>query len=156
MTSEPLVNCHLTDKKMPKTWQFFLKKMKMFGNFFGKMSSFWQFFDSQMATFRRVSWAWYRQFTQNPGVRPRRLWLAHGRTLGFCACYLVVLHLGLLVQKPVASGNAFFFIKPGVRSLSSQKFPFFHYYNYTFVFVLIVSFREEKGGVFSTLIRVLK
>ena len=26
-----------------------LKKMKIFGNFLGKMSSFWQFFDSQMA-----------------------------------------------------------------------------------------------------------
>ena len=29
----------------------FLKKKKIFGNFFEKMSSFWQFFDSQMAIF---------------------------------------------------------------------------------------------------------
>ena len=40
---DPPENCHLTVKKLPKTF------------FSEKKSSFWQFFDSQMATFRRVS-----------------------------------------------------------------------------------------------------
>ena len=35
-------------------WQFFWKNMKIFGNFFEKMSTFWQIFDSQMVIFRRV------------------------------------------------------------------------------------------------------
>ena len=81
--SDPPENCHLTGKKLPKSWHFFEKIAKKFhffkkianGNFFEKkenfwhfflekMSSFWQFFDSQMAIFRRVSLAhfganWY-------------------------------------------------------------------------------------------------
>ena len=40
----------------------FLKKMKIFDNVFGKMSSFWQFFDIQMAIFRRVMLCvWFHQ-----------------------------------------------------------------------------------------------
>ena len=58
---DPPENCHLTVKKLPKTWLFFQKKLpKIFftkianGNLWKKKSSFWQFFDSQIALFRRV------------------------------------------------------------------------------------------------------
>ena len=44
---DPLENCHLNVKELPKTWLFFFLKAN-------KMSSFWQFFDIQMAIFRRV------------------------------------------------------------------------------------------------------
>ena len=69
--ADPPENCHLTVKKLPKTWLFFKKncqkfsffskkiaifwkKLNFLAIFFEKMSSFWQFFDSQMAIFRRV------------------------------------------------------------------------------------------------------
>ena len=68
--ADPLENCHLNVKKLPKIWHFSIWKMpKMF--IFSKMaifwekndnfclfflkSSFWQFFDIQMTIFQRVS-----------------------------------------------------------------------------------------------------
>ena len=69
--------------------------------------------------------------------------------------YLVFSHsltnisrVGLL--KLVDSWNLFFSIKTGL-SLSSQKFPLFHYYNYAFDFVKAVTFKEEKKADFSPL-----
>ena len=61
--SDPPEDCHLTVKKLPKTWHFFKKNATNFhffkkiatGNFFEKNENFWQFFDSQLAIFRRVS-----------------------------------------------------------------------------------------------------
>ena len=70
--SDPLENCHLNVKKLPKTCHFFNKnchffqklpmaifwKKWQFFTIFWKKASFWQCFDTQMAIFQRVRYGW--------------------------------------------------------------------------------------------------